>query len=538
MNHTPAPAAPQPAQPSTTVTLVWFRDDLRLADNPALTWAAQRGAILPLIIDEEFAHPDPSRPGTISAVPPRAHGGAAAAWRRRSIAALRRDLQERGLELLHVVGDPLALIPEIVAATGATAVTWNRRYHQPYRDRDAVLKAALNDSGILAHSEAGNLLLEPWEVSTRQGEPYKVYTPFSKAAMEVLASRVETGELTPLPIPESLTPTPHPPALTTLVRSHGVTGDEREPTWATSMLDHWHVGETGAQEQLERFLSSQGWGSRGYAEGRDFPAEAVTSRLSPHLRFGEISVRTLWHAAEQLATGFGALAVSRRDGDAAAPAGNEDVLVFRKELLWRDFAWHRLYHIPDMTTRNVRPQFDAFPWSWADASALTGPGQPPKTPRTRVAETDDHAGYKVAALAQEQAQAWALGRTGIPLVDAGMRELWATGTMHNRVRMVVASLLTKNLGIHWRVGEEWFWETLVDADPASNPFNWQWVAGCGDDAAPYFRIFNPEAQAKKFDGGSVYTSAWVDTAAWDYPRPIVDLKESRAEALAAYEVIK
>lgn len=253
-------------------------------------------------------------------------------------------------------------------------------------------------------------------------------------------------------------------------------------------------GERGAAERLSEFLDTSRWGSAGYAEDRDFPARPATSRLSPHLRFGEISVHRVWEEAASIA-------LSAED--------TTDAEVFRKELLWRDFAWHRLYHLPNMATENVKEKFNNFPWAW------------PTDPEVR-----------------DVVEAWETGNTGIPIVDAGMRELWETGYMHNRVRMIVGSLLTKKLGVHWQGGEQWMWDTLVDADPASNAFNWQWVAGCGDDASPYFRIFNPETQAKKFDPDGSYIRRWSDVGDPDYPAPIVDLKESRAEALAAYELIK
>lgn len=246
-----------------------------------------------------------------------------------------------------------------------------------------------------------------------------------------------------------------------------------EPEWAASLAAHWTPGEAGARGRLAQLDLAN------CAEERDIPALNATSLLSPHLRFGEVSPREVWFAA----------------------AEEPECAKFHSELLWRDFAWHRLYHLPNLATENVREKFDRFDWSWDD-------------PRLKD---------------------WQAGTTGFPLIDAGMRELWATGYMHNRVRMVVGSFLTKNLGIHWRLGEEWFWDTLVDADAASNPFNWQWVAGCGDDAAPFFRIFNPETQAQRFDPKGRYVRRWAPTLS---APPIVDLKESRQTALDAYAEIK
>ncbi|WP_328588351.1 FAD-binding domain-containing protein [Corynebacterium urinipleomorphum] len=247
------------------------------------------------------------------------------------------------------------------------------------------------------------------------------------------------------------------------------------------------------------------------------PSRAATSGLSPHLRFGEISPAYLWRETARFAD--------------AHPAAAADAWAFLRQLLWRDFAWHRLYYLPEMAEKNVRSQFNEFPWAW---SSKADPGASKSAFAHMDMEPDEDARQHLDELA-----AWQKGETGIPLVDAGMRELWATGTMHNRVRMVVGSWLTKNLGIHWRHGEEWFWDTLVDADYASNPFNWQWVAGCGDDAAPYFRIFNPLLQVEKFDPDGLYVNRWVPERHTPlYPEPMVDVKESRKTALAAYNDIR
>ncbi len=257
------------------------------------------------------------------------------------------------------------------------------------------------------------------------------------------------------------------------------------PDWAGGLRAAWRPGTLAAHERLDEFAAD---GLADYADGRDRPALDVTSRLSPRLRWGELSPYEVWHALRE-----------RR-------ARGEGANRFRTELGWREFAWHVLFHSPELATRNWRAEFDAFPWPRLHPAAL---------------------------------RAWEEGRTGVPLVDAGMRELWATGTMHNRVRMVVASFLTKNLLIDWRRGEQWFWDTLVDADAAANPFNWQWVAGSGADAAPYFRVFNPELQATKFDPDGAYVRRWVpEVGTDDYPEPIVDLKATRAAALDAYEHVK
>ena len=431
-------------------SLMWFRDDLRLHDNQALSRAAEAAALgdaplVAVVLDE------PAYPGT------RPLGGASTWWRERSLYALARDLAGRGVELIRAAGDAREEIPRLAAELGATTVTWTRRYHGPLREVDATVKETLTSQGITATSSPGFTLVEPWEVTNGQGQPYKVFTPFSKAA----ASQVAGDE------PEGV------PEMGESASSASAWPQPTEPAWAASLAEHWTPGEAGARERLAQLDLAN------YAEERDIPALNATSLLSPHLRFGEVSPREVWFAA----------------------AEEPEAAKFHSELLWRDFAWHRLYHLPNLATENVREKFDRFDWSWDD-------------PRLKD---------------------WQAGTTGIPLVDAGMRELWATGYMHNRVRMVVGSFLTKNLGIHWRLGEEWFWDTLVDADAASNPFNWQWVAGCGDDAAPFFRIFNPETQAKRFDPDGEYVRRWAPALS---APPIVDLQESRQAALDAYAEIK
>ena len=441
-------------------SLMWFRDDLRLSDNQALTRAAQAATddkdgskpeLVAIVLDE------PAYPGT------RPLGGASNWWRERSLYALAQDLATCGVKLLRATGDARAVIPRTAREIGADTVTWTRRYHGPLREVDATVKAALADSGINATSYPGFTLVEPWEVTNGQGKPYKVFTPFGAAVRSQLADDE------PLPVPELLSRR----EMGASASSSWPDPSAAEPKWAASLAQYWTPGEAGARERLAQLDLTH------YARERDIPAHNATSLLSPHLRFGEVSPREVWLAA----------------------AEEPDTEKFHSELLWRDFAWHRLYHLPDLATRNVRQQFDRFDWSWDD-------------PRLRD---------------------WQDGTTGIPLVDAGMRELWKTGYMHNRVRMVVGSFLTKNLGIHWRLGEEWFWDTLVDADAASNPLNWQWVAGCGDDAAPFFRIFNPETQAQRFDPEGAYIRCWAPTLSTP---PIVDLRQSRQAALDAYAEIK
>ena len=439
-----------PRSMAAMTSLMWFRDDLRLHDNQALSRAAEAASLgdaplVAVVLDE------PAYPGT------RPLGGASTWWRERSLYALAHDLADHGVELIRAAGDAREEIPRLAAELGATTVTWTRRYHGPLREVDASVKETLTSQGITATSSPGFTLVEPWEVTNGQGQPYKVFTPFSKAA----ASQVAGDE------PEGV------PEMGASASSASAWPKPTEPAWAASLAEHWTPGEAGARERLAQLDLAN------YAEERDIPALNATSLLSPHLRFGEVSPREVWFAA----------------------AEEPESAKFHSELLWRDFAWHRLYHLPNLATENVREKFDRFDWSWDD-------------PRLKD---------------------WQAGTTGIPLVDAGMRELWATGYMHNRVRMVVGSFLTKNLGIHWRLGEEWFWDTLVDADAASNPFNWQWVAGCGDDAAPFFRIFNPETQAQRFDPKGEYVRRWAPPLS---APPIVDLKESRQAALDAYAEIK
>ncbi|MCU1413284.1 MAG: photolyase [Microbacteriaceae bacterium] len=420
---------------STSPSVVWLRDDLRLADNPALTAAAERGAPVAVLylLDE-------ASPGV------RPLGGASKWWLNESLRALDAPVILRR-------GAAAEELPKLVAELGAGAVFWNRRYGGAERAVDAALKTSLRERGLEVQSFQANLMHEPWTVTSGSGTPFEVFTPFWRACLDLGEPRH------PLPVPSC-----------DFLEAPSV-DLELAQDWPNDFAEHWTPGEKGAHERLEQFDSSD------YQDTRDEPAQDATSHLSPHLRFGEISPFQVWHSATSAA--------------------------FRREVGWREFNWNILYHFPTLATDNFRPEFDAFPWSKPDAEVL---------------------------------KAWQQGRTGIPLVDAGMRELWRTGYMHNRVRMIVASFLIKNLLVDWRVGEAWFWDTLVDADQANNPANWQWVAGSGADAAPYFRVFNPLLQAEKFDKHGEYRRRWVPELGTDeYPEPIVDLKSSRAEALEAYE---
>lgn len=483
--------------------LMWFRDDLRLSHNEALFQVCDHAR--PAGDDEQspvvavFVHE--TNEGF------RPLGGATRWWLHHSLTSLAQSLAERGIPLIVAGGDSEELIPALVDYLQAGYVAWSRRYHRPFREADARIKEALKGAGVQAESFEGYVLTEPWTIVTAKNEPYKVFTPYSKQAFAVLAEEMA--------VPPSIfahrewgaeIPADHLAITLRAIEELKLLPQKSEPDWTAGLEETWTPGERGAHQRLTEFLDHLERGDvANYSDGRDFPAQPATSNLSPHLRFGEISPHYLWHAV----------------GNARAD-NPEDITVFRKELLWRDFAWNRLYHRPDLPTVSVKEEFRAFPWAWDPGAAV-----------------QRHTDGRKCASASEELRAWRAGETGIPLVDAGMKQLWVTGTMHNRVRMVVGSLLTKNLMTHWRHGEEWFWDQLVDADHASNAFNWQWVAGCGDDAAPYFRIFNPETQAKRFDPEGEYIARWAPEALLPgYIQPIVDLKDSREEALSAYQQVR
>lgn len=467
------------------LNIFWFRQDLRLADNPALTAAVGAGAVLPVyILDDESAGQW-------------ALGGASRWWLHESLTALDRSLDGR---LVVLRGPAAQSIKALVRETGARGVYWNRCY-EPWRlRRDQNLERDLTAAGCRAASSNGSLLWEPWQVLKADGRPYKVFTPYYRNGC-----LKEPEPRKPLPVPDlELAPRPAAPTLTISDL------DLVSPLdWPEKLAPHWRIGEQGAQEQLARFMAT---GLTGYRQHRDFPARPHVSRLSPRLHFGEISPHQIWHAA----------------GGGAAP--DEDRTHFCTELGWREFSYYLLYHFPTMPSENLQARFDRFPWQW-ESPALA---------------------------------AWQRGQTGIPMVDAGLRELWQTGFMHNRVRMLTASFLVKNLLLDWRLGAQWFWDCLVDADLASNSAGWQWVAGSGADAAPYFRIFNPVTQGRKFDAAGEYVRRYVPELAdlpdkyvhcpWeapaeilaeagvklgrDYPTPIVSLKTSRERALEALATLK
>ncbi len=460
--------------------IVWFRHDLRLADNPALAAAVQTGLpILPVyILDDET-----------SGV--RAPGAASRWWLHHSLAALDADLRAMGSRLVLRRGPAEAVLADLVARCGARAVHWNRLYEIAARERDARIKQAMTDGGIAAASHKANLLFEPWEVKTNAGEPFKVFTPFWRAC------RLLEPPARPLPRPDRLASPPAWPASDPLDSWRLL---PRKPDWAGGLRDNWTPGEAGALDRLHRFVDAT---LPAYRDERDLPARPSTSRLSPHLAFGEVSPRQVWHAAT-----------------AREPSASTEK--FLAEVGWREFSNNLIFHFGDLARHNFRRDFDAFPWAPED----------------------------------ERVEAWRRGRTGYPIVDAGMRELWTTGWMHNRVRMIVASFLTKDLMVDWRVGESWFWDTLVDADAANNPAGWQWVSGSGADAQPYFRVFNPVLQGEKFDPDGAYVRRWVpeiaslpasvihkpwtaqDSQARKYPQPVVDHAQARDRALAAFRSLK
>jgi deoxyribodipyrimidine photo-lyase len=477
--------------------IVWFRDDLRLGDNPALCAAVDSGR--PILFLYIF---DQASDGL------RALGGAARWWLHGSLAALDAGLRRRGASLTILCGDAGTILDFLVASDGPAAVYWNRRYGAAEIEVDRAIKTSLGERGVACASFNGALLREPWEVASASGSPFRVFTPYWRAA------RAAGEPLAPLPAPKTLTAArPGAQTAKAAVALDDLALEPTRPDWARGFAARWTRGEDGARKRLATFLDAE---LKGYAEGRDRPDRPSTSRLSPHLRFGDISPRQIWSASTQYALAHG--------------GGGRDLDKFHAELGWREFSYQLLFHNPDLARVNFQSRFDAFPWR------------------------DDEPALAV----------WRRGRTGYPLVDAGMRELWTTGWMHNRVRMVVGSFLVKHLLIDWRRGEDWFWDTLVDADPASNAASWQWIAGSGADAAPYFRVFNPTKQGETFDAKGDYVRQWVPELAampadcihrpWeadaatlkaagvtlgtDYPRPIVDHPAARARALAAFSSIK
>ena len=469
--------------------IYWFRRDLRLADNPALTAACESGSeVIPLCIL------DPDEP----------IGGASLWWLHESLAQLSAACKARGVPLILRRGKPSDVLKKLIKETGAKSVFWNRCYEPQAIARDKALKAELTDAGIDVQSFNASLLAEPWTLKNKSGEPYKVFTPFWRA----LAALAPFGM--PLPSPKAIKPFGKKLASDTL------SDWQLQPTapdWAGGLRAAWKPGERAAIMRLADFLDVD---VANYATARDMIDGEGTSNLAPYLHWGEISSRQIW-----------AVSSMRADAEPKSAAG---IAAFQRQLGWREFSIHLLFHWPDLVHAAWKQEYESFPW------------------------VDDDAQFR----------AWTKGKTGYPIVDAAMRALWATGTMHNRARMIVASFLIKHLLIDWRKGADWFEDTLVDADLANNRAGWQWVAGSGADAAPYFRIFNPVIQGEKFDPDGTFVRRWVPELAgldvryihkpWlapsgvlgegavvlgeTYPHPIVDHDKARARALAAYEEIK
>jgi deoxyribodipyrimidine photo-lyase len=475
-------------------TLVWFRSDLRIADNPALCAAVAAGApVVPVYLyapTEEGAW----RPGAASNW-----------WLHQSLTRLGQGLAALGAELcVRASDDSLASLEALVRECGASRVVWNRRYEPAIRARDEIIKRTLRAQGVETESYSSALLHEPWSIRTGSGGPYQVFTPFWRHCKS-LADPAE-----PLPAPRALSAPPKRPSSQS-IESLALLP---ELDWPAGLAAAWTPGEPEAQRRLERFTHEA---LEDYTSRRDEPGSAGTSRLSPHLHFGEIGPRQVWHAVRRAA-----------QAQSGNPSWRDSQ--FLAEIGWREFAHHLLFHFPHTPDQPLRANFARFPWQ---------PGGAPL-------------------------HAWQRGATGYPLVDAGMRELWRTGWMHNRVRMITASFLVKDLLIPWISGARWFWDTLVDADLASNTLGWQWVAGCGADAAPFFRVFNPVTQGSRFDGAATYVRRWVPELAalpddwihqpWaapapvlhaagvtlgiDYPKPLVDHEAARQRALQAFASIR
>lgn len=463
--------------------LVWLRRDLRLQDNPALAQAIADGFDpIPVYVhapEEEV---------------PWSPGAASLAWLHHSLLSLSADIRSLGGELILARGSSLAELTRVMTASDCKALYFSNLYEPALQARDALIQQAFESKGIPVKRFNAGLLFEPWQIRTGSGTPYKVFTPFWRNAMAQLSLRAEYAA---------------PRGLSCDSRLSGLSVSELgllpAHNWHQGFWQHWQPGEAGALEMLEIFCDSA---INGYREQRNLPDRTGTSKLSPHLHFGEISPHQVWRRIETVNCG---------------ESGLIDIGHFKSELGWREFSNHLLHHFPQSSGQNLNPQFERFDWVEPDLETMAR---------------------------------WQRGQTGVPIVDAGMRELWQTGWMHNRVRMIVASYLCKNLRCHWLHGARWFWDTLLDADLANNSQGWQWTAGTGCDAAPYFRIFNPVTQSERFDPQARYIKRWLPEleklpvplvfAPWqkpglsaqlapEYPAaPMVDLAESRQRALAAY----
>lgn len=472
--------------------IVWMRRCLRANDNALLQAAAGSDApIVPVYIHA----PEEEQPW-----PP---GSAARWWLRQSLEALARRLAQHHLPLVLRRGNTAAVLRELAHETGANAVYYDQRWEPALVKRDGAVTQTLARDGVAMRPVNTALLITPEELLTKQGRPYQVFTPFWQAAVQAFPVREPAGPAR-LHIPDTV------PAGEPWDRLFTEAPPE-DSDWGAQ----WTPGEKGAEAALDTFLEEA---LAGYHRQRDIPGLRGTSRLSPHLHFGELSPHRVWHAVHEYAG-------LRTEGGLARGAES-----WVRELYWREFGHYLLHHFPFTPEAPLRRQFEEFPWA-DDPAAL---------------------------------EAWQRGATGYPIVDAGMRELRATGWMHNRVRMVVASFLVKDLLLPWQQGAAWFWERLVDADLGNNTLGWQWAGGCGADAAPYFRIFNPVLQGEKFDADGAYVRAWIPEIAalpnkriykpWTasaqeletagvtlgktYPKPMVDHREARERALAAFEQVK
>jgi deoxyribodipyrimidine photo-lyase len=469
------------------LSIHWFRNDLRVNDNPSLHFAAQNGSVMPIFIND-----------TVNTTQEEFKLGEASAWwLHHSLHSLNESLNGA---LNFYSGNPIDIISKLIAEHDIESFSWNRAYSPWEIKRDTAIKALLKANNINVKTFNGALLWEPWEILKDDNTPYKVFSPFYKKGCLIrhAGPRRIVNSATALHCQEKIPSSGDINSLDLLPKHN----------WKDKLEQYWNIGERAAMDKYERFRDN---GLTGYKEGRNFPAKEHVSILSPHLHFGEISPHQIWF-----------------DNKSTIP--EKDVGHFHSELGWREFSYYLIYHFPEMCTENLNKRFDNFPW----------------------------------ATNKEFLEIWQKGKTGYPIVDAGMRQLWETGFMHNRVRMVVASFLIKNLLIDWRLGLAWFNDCLVDADLASNTASWQWTAGSGADAAPYFRIFNPILQGKKFDPDGSYTKKYVPELAklpqkylfapWeadesifeeagidygkDYPKPIVSIEESRDIALKAYDKIK
>lgn len=468
-----------------SIALIWFRQDLRLNDNLAFINACNHyNTVIPIYILDKVTTP---------------LGDAQQWWLHHSLEALSAALEKKGLTLVLRQGNPLDIIQQLTCQVTIDAIYWNRCYEPLAIQRDTAIKTTMQKKGIQVYSSKGNLLNEPWNIRNKSGSYFKVFTPYWKHCLQTLI----------IPKIDKLTNNPKGYNL----YSESLSSLNLLPNnsnWALKFSKYWQPGEKGAQIKLTDFIN---YHLNNYKTCRDIPAEDSTSKLSPHLHFGEISVGEIWRAVE----------LAKLDQKCYLRSAEH----FQSEIGWREFSYYLLYHFPTLPHDNFKSEFNNFAWQ------------------------SDHDAFKC----------WQTGTTGYPMVDAGMRELWATGYMHNRVRMIVASFLTKHLLIDWREGAAWFMNTLVDADLANNSASWQWISGCGADAAPYFRIFNPVLQSEKFDPHGNYIRQWIPELAnvdkkhihqpWavssaktgiligkHYPAPIVDHNQARKRALQCYQNLK